>query len=322
MRVWNGLAEIPGDVGDTVVTLGNFDGVHRGHREVLAVLAVQAQTHRATSVAVTFHPHPIAVLNPERAPAELTSLRQRLDLLADSGLDAVLVLEFTREFAAQTPAEFVDRIFVESLHARAVVVGEDTRFGVRNSGNVDTLVELGAARSFEVYAVRDVGDDGRWSSTRVRAALTEGDIRSATAVLGRHPRVDGVVVHGDHRGRELGFPTANLGPAAEIEGLIPADGVYAGWLTRRELPVGAADRVLPAAISIGTNPTFDGTERRVEGYVLDRTDLDIYGEPITYHFVHRLRPTLRFEGIEALIAQMHEDVEQCRAILTEDGPPD
>ena len=163
----------------------------------------------------------------------------------------------------------------------------------------------------------DIGDDGRWSSTRVRALVAEGEVAAAAALLGRPHRVDGVVVHGDHRGRLLGFPTANLG--GEIEGLIPADGVYAGWLVRRDLPEGAIDRVLPAAISIGTNPTFDGTQRRVEGYVLDRTDLELYGERISYEFVRRLRPTLRFDGMDPLIVQMHEDVAQCRQELEAQG---
>lgn len=313
VHVWNGLAEIPADLGATAVTLGNFDGVHRGHRAVLAVLTEQAAEAQLTSVAVTFHPHPIAVLNPSAAPAELTSLAQRLTLLAGTGIDAVLVLEFTREFASQSPIEFVDRVFVGALGAQVVVVGEDTRFGSRNSGNVDTLVHLGTQRGFQVLAVNDIGQGGRWSSTRVRAALAEGEVAAAAEILGRPPRVDGVVVHGDHRGRELGFPTANLGQPSE--GLIPADGVYAGWLTRLDLPEGAPDRVLPAAISIGTNPTFDGTSRRVEGYVLDRTDLELYGERIAYEFVRRLRPTLRFEGIEPLIEQMHQDVADCRTLL-------
>lgn len=313
MHVWRSLDEIPESLGPTVVTLGNFDGVHRGHRAVLGVLTELAAETGRPSVAVTFEPHPLAVLRPESAPAALTSLDQRLRLLEGTGLDGVLVLEFTRDFAAQTPEEFVDRVFVDALHAAAVVVGADTRFGVRNIGTVQTLVELGASRGFHVVGVEDVGEGGRWSSTRVREALAAGDLDTATDILGRPPRVDGTVVHGDHRGRLLGFPTANLGGA--IEGMIPADGVYAGWLTRLDLPEGAADRSLPTAISVGTNPTFDGTQRRVEGYVLDRADLDLYGERIAYEFVRRLRPTLRFDGVEPLVAQMHKDVAQCHEVL-------
>jgi riboflavin kinase / FMN adenylyltransferase len=314
--VWKGLADVPSDLGRTVVTLGNFDGVHRGHRAVLGQLVDQARQRAAASVVVTFHPHPVAVLFPDRAPTQLTSLDQRLALIAASGVDATLVLEFTHEFAHQSPQEFVESVFVDALHASVVIVGQDTRFGWRNSGNVDTLRDLGAQSDFEVVVLADLGEGQRWSSTMARALLAEGDVEGAATVLGRPPRVCGTVVHGDHRGRELGFPTANLG--ADVEGLIPADGVYAGWLTRVDRPANGSvtvDRVLPAAVSIGTNPTFDGVERRVEGYVLDRTDLDLYGERVCYELVRRLRPTLRYEGIEPLVRQMNEDVAQCREIL-------
>ena len=317
MHVWRGLGEVPSDLGRSVVTLGNFDGVHRGHRAVLGQLVDQATTRSANAVVVTFHPHPVAVLFPERAPQQLTSLDQRLALIAASGVDATLVIEFTTEFAHLSPQEFVEQVFVDALHACAVIVGEDTRFGWRNTGNVDTLRQLGAADDFEVVVLADLGEGERWSSTMARGQLADGDVEGAAVVLGRPPRVCGTVVHGDHRGRELGYPTANLGP--EVEGLVPADGVYAGWLTRLDRPAegeGLVDRVLPAAVSIGTNPTFDGHERRVEGYVLDRTDLDLYGERICYELVRRLRPTVKYEGIEPLVRQMNEDVAQCRAILS------
>jgi riboflavin kinase/FMN adenylyltransferase len=298
-----------------VVTLGNFDGVHRGHRAVLGQLVEQATARAATSVAVTFEPHPLAVLFPDRAPIPLTSLEQRLALLAASGLDAVLVMEFTHEFARLSPEDFVTQVFVDALHACAVIVGEDTRFGWKNSGNVDTLRALGETDDFDVVVLADLGDGQRWSSTMARGQLAEGDVEGAAVVLGRPHSVCGSVVHGDHRGRELGFPTANLGP--EVEGLIPADGVYAGWLVRHDLAEDdSVDRVLPCAISIGTNPTFDGHERRVEGYVLDRTDLDLYGERVCYELVRRLRPTLKYEGVEPLVRQMNADVAQCREILS------
>ncbi|WP_295692290.1 bifunctional riboflavin kinase/FAD synthetase [Lapillicoccus sp.] len=313
MHVWNSLDDVPGDLGRSVVTLGNFDGVHQGHKAVLARVVEQATSRGVLSVAVTFEPHPLAVLHPDRAPQMLTSVAQRLELLADTGLDAVLVLEFTVEFAQETPEEFVQSVFVDALHAVAVVVGQDTRFGWRNTGNVDTLLALGPGLGFEVLALDDLGEGSRWSSSMVRGMLDIGDVAGAAAVLGRPHKVAGTVVHGDHRGRELGYPTANL--SQDAEGLVPADGVYAGWLTRVDRPITALDRVLPAAISIGTNPTFEGTQRRVEGYVLDRTDLDLYGERITYEFVERLRPTLRFDGIEPLIEQMETDVGQCREIL-------
>lgn len=314
MHVWNGLAEIPADLGRTVATLGNFDGVHRGHRAVLAQVVEQATARGVTSVAVTFEPHPVAVLHPDRAPKMLTSLAQRIDLLATCGLDAVLVVEFTVDFAHQSPQEFVERIYVEALHSDAVIVGEDTRFGWQNTGNVDTMREIGATHGFDVVVLADIGDGDRWSSSMARAELDLGDVEGAALVLGRPHRVCGTVVHGDHRGRELGFPTANLATAG-TEGLVPADGVYAGWLTRLDLDQVHADRVLPCAVSIGTNPTFEGDQRRVEGYVLDRTDLDLYGERICYELVRRLRPTVKYDGIEALVEQMHADVVQCREIL-------
>lgn len=313
VHVWNGLSEVPADIGRCVVALGNFDGVHVGHQAVLRTLVEQAARRAATSVVVTFEPHPIAVLRPDLTPPMLTSLRRRLTLIEATGVDAVVVVEFTTGFAAQTPQQFVRSVFVERLHAALVVVGHDTRFGVRNTGSVETLEQLGSRYGFEVVALEDIGTGTRWSSSQVRALLADGEVAAAAELLGRPHRVDGTVVHGDHRGRLLGFPTANLGQ--QVEGMVPADGVYAGWLTRVDLPEGAPDRVLPTAISIGTNPTFDGAERRVEGYVLDRTDLELYGEHIAYEFVARLRPTLKFDGMEPLIEKMNEDVLRCRAAL-------
>ena len=207
--------------------------------------------------------------------------------------------------------------FVEALGAVAVVVGKDTRFGVRNSGDVDTLRELGETHGFEVLALDDIGEGDtttRWSSTQLRAELLEGSVAHAAQILGRPHRVTGTVVHGDHRGRELGYPTANL--SQDHEGLVPADGVYAGWLLRLDVAPDDPDRTLPAAVSVGTNPTFDGQQRRVEAYVLDRTDLDLYGERVVVEFVDRLRPTLRFDGVDALVEQMAQDVDRCREILS------
>lgn len=313
MHVWSGLRDVPPGFGPSVVTLGNFDGVHRGHRAVLARVIELAASRAAPSVAVTFDPHPLAVLHPQRAPQLITSLDQRLSLLDATAVDAVLVLEFTDAFAQQTPEEFVTSVFVDSLSAGAVVVGEDTRFGVNNSGDVSTLRRLGSEHGFDVVVLPGVGDGPRWSSSMVRARLAEGDVEGATIVLGHPHQVAGTVVHGDHRGRGLGFPTANLGE--DVEGLVPADGVYAGWLTRAGRAAGEADRSFPAAISIGTNPTFDGTRRRVEAYVLDRDDLDLYGERVVYDFVQRLRPTLKFDSVEALVEQMNADCDRCRTVL-------
>lgn len=321
MQRWNDVTQIPADLDGSVVTLGNFDGVHRGHRAVLAEVVARAAAAGLTSVAVTFDPHPLAVLFPERAPDLITSLEHRLSLLEAAGIDAVFVMEFTRELATWSPERFVHDVFVEALGARAVVVGQDTRFGAGNSGDVQTLLELGEKYGFEVVTVIDQGDDEfgvgqstRWSSTQVRGLLADGDVAGAAAVLGRPHRVSGVVVHGDHRGRDLGYPTANL--EQHCAGLVPVDGVYAGWLLRPHLPESDPDRVLPAAISVGTNPTFDGTQRRVESYVLDRTDLDLYGESVTVEFVERLRPTLRFDSVDELLEQMAQDVAACRRILS------
>jgi riboflavin kinase/FMN adenylyltransferase len=326
---WQGLEAVPDGFGPSVVTIGNFDGVHRGHQALLATVVGAGRQRGFPAVAVTFEPHPVAVLFPERAPAVLTAPDHRLELLAGTGLDAVLVLEFTREFAQWSPEHFVRTVFADALHAALVVVGADTRFGHRNSGDVDTLRRLGATLGFDVETVAEFGvSDGdgqgvraavdgpgrrRWSSSWVRELLAQGDVARAAEVLGRPHRVTGVVVHGDHRGRELGYPTANL--ARDAVGQVPADGVYAGRLVRPELPSDAPDAVLPAAVSVGTNPTFDGLERRVEAYVLDRTDLDLYGERLAVEFVERLRPTLRFDGVDALVEQMALDVTRCRELL-------
>jgi len=319
---WTDLSQIPQGYGPSVVTLGNFDGVHKGHRAVLSAVVERAHNYRsagsagpdAHAVAVTFEPHPVAVLHPERAPQIITSPDQRFDLLSATGLNAVLVMKFTHEFAQWTPEHFVVEVFVKALGASVVVVGEDTRFGVRNSGDVNTLRRLGAEHGFEVLTLKDIGEGGRWSSSRVRDLLSAGDVAGATEILGRPHQVGGEVVHGDHRGRDLGYPTANLCQAAE--GLIPADGVYAGRLIRPTLPDDDLDHTLPAAISIGTNPTFAGTERRVEAYVLDRTDLELYGENVVFELIERLRATKKFDTIEGLVEQMAADVEHCRTVLS------
>jgi riboflavin kinase/FMN adenylyltransferase len=311
---WNDLAEVPEGFGPSAVTIGNFDGVHRGHHAVLRQVVSRAAEQQLPAVAITFEPHPLAVLYPDRAPQPLTTTGHKLELLAAEGLEAVLVMPFTLELAQWSPRRFVEDVLVRRLGARAVVVGGDTRFGHRNAGDVGTLRTLGAELGFAVEVVADLGASGverRWSSTWVRELVAAGEVARAAELLGRAHRVTGVVVHGDHRGRELGYPTANLAPTAV--GAIPADGVYAGWLIRD--PHGPGQERLPAAVSVGTNPTFDGTGRRIEAYVLDRTDLDLYGETVAVELVCRLRPTLRFEGVGALVAQMGQDVARCRELL-------
>jgi riboflavin kinase/FMN adenylyltransferase len=228
-------------------------------------------------------------------------------------------MPFTRELAAWSPERFVVDTFVRGLGAVAVVVGRDVRFGQGGSGNLDTVRALGREHGFEVLVTEDQhgSEERRWSSTWVRDLLAQGDVAAAAVQLGRPHRVEGVVVHGDHRGRELGYPTANLDG---LEVLVPADGVYAGWMVREDLPAGDPQRVLPAAVSIGTNPTFDGLERRVEAHALVGAEafaaLDLYGERVAVDLVDRLRPTLRFDSVDALVEQMALDVERCREILS------
>jgi len=309
VRVWRALESIEADevAGGTVVTIGNFDGVHRGHQQVVAGVVLRARETGTRAVVTTFAPHPMTVIHPDSAPLRLTSLERRLDILGRLGVDAVLVLPFTRELSLWEPAEFVAKVLVDGLNVTEVHVGESFRFGHRAAGTLETLRDEGARHGFVVQAVPLAGDRARWSSTYVRQCLAEGDTTAAAEALGRPHRVEGPVVEGDERGRELGYPTANL--ALEDTVAIPVDGVYAGWLVRAD-----GDR-LPAAISIGTNPTFGGTTRRVEAYALDRDDLELYGEHVGVEFAARLRDTITFAGVEPLIEQMARDVERARILL-------
>ena len=318
MRVWNSLDEVPTDLPRTVVTLGNFDGVHRGHREVLRRVVELARARDALAVAVTFTPHPRAVHHPEVPYVDIISPEQRVVLLDEAGLDAVLLQRYTLEFADQSPEEFVRGMLVHGLHAAVVVVGHDVRFGRGNTGDVAEMVRLGARYGFEVEAVEEfpaehgAEPERRCSSTWVREALAAGDVAQAAAVLGRHHVLAGEVVHGFARGRELGFPTANL--ETDVQGMIPADGVYAGWVHD------AHGGVWPAAISIGSNPTFEDVSRVVEAHVIDRhdervEDFDLYGQHIEVEFVARLRGMVAYEGVEKLVAQITQDVDEARAIL-------
>jgi riboflavin kinase/FMN adenylyltransferase len=312
VTVWRQLEQVPPDLGPTVVTIGNFDGVHRGHRLVLdrARTAAGRVGPDVPVVVVTFEPHPMAVLAPDRAPVALTTMAQRTRLLAATGDEHVLVLPFDRTMAAWSPEEFVRRVLVDRLHAAVVVVGANFRFGHRASGDVDTLRRLGERLGFTVDGLDLVGGDPPWSSTVVRQALDRGDVETATAVLGRPHSVEGVVVEGDHRGRALGYPTANVPTSGMVA--VPADGVYAGTLQRLDDDLALP---LPAAVSVGTNPTFGGVERRVESYVLDRDDLELYGVPVRVDFLVRLRGQVRFDGVDDLVRQMAEDVERTRIAL-------
>lgn len=317
---WFDLADVPQGFGPSVVTIGNFDGVHRGHRAVLGRMVADARAAGGAAVAVTFDPHPAQVHRPESAPPLITGLDDRLELLASTGLDAALVVTYTLEFASSTPEEFVRRWLVDALGATTVVIGRDVRFGRGNAGDLSTMVALGERYGFVVEVIEDVHGERdpqrRWSSTWVRELLTAGDVSAAAEVLGRPHRVRGVVVHGDARGRTLGFPTANLG---DVVGMVPADGVYAGWLRRVDRPQDGPDVVLPAAVSIGTNPTFDGPDRRVEAHVPDRTDLELYGEEVVLELVTRLRPMVRFASVAELVQTMRDDVARTREVLAS-GP--
>ncbi len=309
MRIWRSIEEIPGDLGPTAVVIGNFDGVHLGHRHVLERAREVADAGGLTLVAVTFDPHPMAVLRPEHAPTALTSVDLRAELLADAGADVLFALPFDRDVAAWSPQEFISRVLVDGLGARAVVVGANFRFGNRAAGDVTTLREAGEAAGFTAEGIALDGGPQVWSSTYVRTCLATGDVAGAAEALGRPYAVRGVVVRGDQRGRELGFPTANV-PTDSLTAA-PADGVYAGWLRRQDTA-----ETFPAAISVGTNPTFDGERaRRVESYVLDRTDLDLYGVEVEVSFVHRLRGMVAFDSVETLVEQMDADVLQTRKLL-------
>lgn len=308
-QVWTGAQVPPADLGRTVVTIGVFDGVHRGHQVILGRALDRARAAGLPLVVVTFDPHPGDVLRPGTPVAKLASVERRTELLLELGVDGVWVLPFTLDLAGLTPEQFVDELLVAHLRPSVLVVGANFAFGHGAAGRVETLRELGLTRDFRVEPVELVGGAGVpvWSSTRVRACVEAGDVAGAAAILGRPHRVDGEVAHGDHRGRELGYPTANLAAAADAA--VPADGVYSGWLVR---PDGVR---LGAAISVGTNPTFDGTVRRVEAYVIDRTGLDLYGEQVGIEFAHRLRPMERFDSVDGLLAQMAADVAAARLQL-------
>ena len=314
MYRWYGLDEVPADWDKSVVTIGVFDGVHRGHQSIVAHAAAIGAERGLPVVAITFDPHPDEVIRPGSHPPFLSSARRRAELLASLGADAVLVLPFTLGFSRLDPDEFVRTVLVERLHAAAVVVGEDFRFGHKAAGDVPLLVKLGEKYEFVAEGMPLLDADGKpISSTSIRRLLEAGEIAAAAAVLGRPHRVEGVVVRGHQRGRALGFPTANLETPPHTA--IPADGVYAGWLTTLAEDGSDGER-WPAAISIGTNPTFGEGERTVEAYALDREDLDLYGVHAAIDFAERLRGTLRFDSVDALVAQMRRDVDQARDLTT------
>jgi len=310
MERWRGIDEIPDSWGRCVFTIGVFDGVHRGHQALIREAVETGRTLGLPTVLLTFDPHPAEVVRPGSHPALLTTLRRRAELVAELGVDAFLVLPFTTAVSKISAEEFVHDVIVDRLHTASVVVGENFRFGHRGAGSVELLRELGPRFGFTVKGIDLVTETSpetvTVSSTFVRSCVAAGDMRAATEALGRPHRVEGFVVHGEGRGgSQLGYPTANLDAVAHAA--IPADGIYAGWF---EL----GTRHSPAAISIGTNPTFSGKVRTVEAFVIDEGG-NFYGRRVGFDFIERLRDTERFDSVEALIAQIDADVARTRAVL-------
>jgi riboflavin kinase/FMN adenylyltransferase len=306
MQRWRGIEAAPRGWGRSVVTIGVFDGVHTGHQATIGHTVERAKGLGLPSLVLTFDPHPSEVVRPGSHPAVLTGPLRKAELIEQLGVDVLCVQPFTLDFSRLSAEQFVHDMLVEHLHAALVVVGENFRFGHRAAGDVGLLEKLGSRFGFAVEPAPLVTSDGViYSSTYVRACVDAGDVETAGMVLGRPHRVEGVVIRGDQRGRQIGFPTANLLTARYTA--IPADGVYACWLVR------GGER-LPAAVSIGTNPTFSGQERRVEAYVVD-FDGDLYGERLALDFVAHLRPMLRFDGVPALVEAIEDDVRRTRQLL-------
>ena len=294
-----------------VVAIGIFDGVHRGHQKILARAREIGNALSLPVVALTFHPHPTAVLAPDKQPSLLLNIHSRVELLEKHGANDVEVLTFSKEFSSMSPQAFIEDILIDLLNATHVVVGENFSFGSRATGSINDIKKY-----FDAESVALLSDEyGVISSTRIRKLVAEGKMELARALLGRPHFLQGEVIHGEKRGREIGYPTANL---EQLIGMaIPPDGIYAGYLyVERER--------LPAAISIGTNPTFPPSfpgerPRQVEAYALDRDDLDLYGQRASIEFLSYLRPTIAFPGLEPLLAQMAEDCAQAKRVIAELG---
>ncbi|GAB91923.1 flavokinase/FAD synthetase [Gordonia rhizosphera NBRC 16068] len=303
-----------------MVTIGVFDGVHRGHAQLIHAATRAAKRHGIPAVLMTFDPHPAEVVRPGTHPPQLTTLTRRAELAEELGIDVFCVMPFTPELASRSPKDFAHDILVETLHAADVVVGDNFTFGKKAAGNVAKLAELGKMFGFEVQAISLFGEHAvTFSSTYIRSCVGAGDVELAAEALGRSHRVEGVVVRGDGRGRELGFPTANVAPP--MYAAIPADGVYAAWFT--VLGAGpVVGQVVPgeryqAAVSVGTNPTFSGRTRTVEAFVLD-TSADLYGQHVAVDFVGRIRGMVSYPDINDLITAIGDDVEKTRGILAAD----
>lgn len=322
MQRWRGQDEIPTDWGRCVLTIGVFDGVHRGHAELIARAVKAGRARGVPVVLMTFDPHPMEVVFPGNHPAQLTTLTRRAELAEELGIDVFLVMPFTADFMKLTPERYVHELLVERLHVVEVVVGENFTFGKKATGNVEMLRDAGERFGFSIEAMSLVTEHQNngvtFSSTYIRACVDAGDMAAATEALGRPHRVEGVVVRGDGRGKGLGFPTANVAPP--MHSAIPADGVYAAWFTvLGHGPV--MGTVIPgeryqAAVSVGTNPTFSGRTRTVEAFVLD-TAADLYGQHVAVDFVARIRGQEKFDSVEDLVQAMHRDTDKARSILRE-----
>jgi riboflavin kinase/FMN adenylyltransferase len=301
------VEQIPAGWGRCVLTIGVFDGVHRGHQALIRRAVDDGRELGLPVVLMTFDPHPSEVVRPGSHPAELTTLRRRAELVEELGVDVFFVLPFDLPTSHLSAEVFVHDVLVDRLHVAAVVVGENFHFGHRGAGNLALLTELGHRFGFTADGIGLVAEEAvTVSSTFVRACVDAGDVRAAAEALGRPHRLDGVVVHGDGRGgSQLGYPTANLDVAGR--GAVPADGIYAGWFV-------LGSRRSPAAISIGSNPTFSGRVRTVEAFVLDDGG-NFYGRRVGFEFVERLRPTEKFDTVDALVEQIGKDVERARQIL-------
>lgn len=297
----------------SVVTIGAYDGVHRGHQAVIEQVRQQAQIFDARSVVVTFDRHPASIVRPESAPLLLTDLDQKLELLANTGIDATCIVKFDEASSREEPSDFVRRVLVDGLSAKRIIIGEDFHFGHKRGGNVAMLRELGPKFDFDVSPIelisRGDGVDEPVSSTAIRRALAGGQVELATQLLGHNFEVRGVVVQGDQRGRTIGFPTANIEVPRAI--CIPADGVYAGVLTR------ANNAKHACAINLGRRPTFyeHADHSMLEAHLLDFSG-DLYGEKVKVLFTHFLRGERKFENIDALKMQLKHDIEQTRAVST------
>ncbi|MFD3495652.1 bifunctional riboflavin kinase/FAD synthetase [Streptomyces sp. NPDC058690] len=311
MQRWRGLEDIPQDWGRSVVTIGSYDGVHRGHQLIIGRAVDRARELGVPSVVVTFDPHPSEVVRPGSHPPLLAPHHRRAELMAELGVDALLILPFTTEFSKLAPADFIVKVLVDKLHAQLVIEGPNFRFGHKAAGNVQLLTEFGATYDYSVevidlYVSGEAGGGEPFSSTLTRRLVAEGDVAGAAEILGRPHRVEGIVVRGAQRGRDMGFPTANVETLPHTA--IPADGVYAGWLN-------ANGETMPAAISVGTNPQFDGTERTVEAYAIDRVGLDLYGLHVSVDFLAYVRGMAKFDSLDDLLVAIAADVKRAGELI-------